>query len=200
MSVSIRRTGDSRKFRSSRAMAYIEKDSQGNDVLQDFKQFVRFMLRKSSPSIPDRLVNRLTEAVGMRRQQFYYQRAHKGKMSTSSNVAPTLDERHSQVNPPTIVETSKSRASEIKSRVETAPAPPKSTYSMKTFETAATQLTANPEQELPDPKLESRATKTEIAGRNIFPGPPNKPLGKDFECYQCFYILPAATREDVLWR
>ena len=73
--------GATRNFRTSKAAAYIERDCEGQDILEEFKKIVSLKIKGLCPGTSDWLVERLTKAIAMRRQQFYYQRAHKGKMA-----------------------------------------------------------------------------------------------------------------------
>lgn len=203
LSIFMRGTGRARKFRMTRAAAYVERDQEGNDVLPEFRTFVEFMIKNLRPSSPEPwLVNRLAEVIAMRRQQFYYQRAHKKNMSHKSESPQEetpieINQQDTDIMQANRVKRTKTRSSLVKS--ETPGARGQSAKS-KTNETAATELQATNERRPVESRVQAGPTKTEIAGRHVFPGPPKTPEGKDFECYQCFYIQPASVRKDELWK
>lgn len=191
--------GVSRNFRISRAAAHIEKDGDGTDALHEFKRIVSLRIVGLAQYAPEWLVDRLTDVIGMRRQQFYYQRAHKHRLSkfltplqegmqhgSRAGVSVHFDSRDStqekepMSNPATLA----------------GPRTEKSKSTAKTNDTTATDLIVDENQTkisiLPKP------TKTEIAER-ILPGPPKEPYDKAFECPHCFIVLPATMRKEELW-
>jgi hypothetical protein len=191
--------GASRNFRNSRAAVHVEKDAEGKDLLEEFKQIVALKIRGLYEKTPDGLVQRLTKAIGMRRQQFYYQRAHKRRLA---GITTALLEEADVV--PTPTPSSKAMTTREKSPVTQSqvPAPPKTMKSgttMKTYDTVASEY-------LPEGERAKFSTIVNLApsekrlNENIFPDPPKKPYGKDFECNLCFLILPAKTRQIDLWR
>jgi hypothetical protein len=193
--------GSSPKFRFSRAAAYIEKDELGCDILPAFKDFVRFKLRQAQ-SLPEWLVNRLTDAIAMRRQQFYYQRAHRRHM-TNDPINQEHIEPASVVAPPQSIQATSVTTTQNRPSMARDGSPPtikiaKSMLTTNTYSTIATDF--NPEPSKENSKSLAEPTKTEIAGENIFPGPPKGPKAKAFECHQCFRILPGITRRPNLWR
>lgn len=176
----------------------MEKDEAGHDVLPAFKEFLRQYLTRGH-LLPEWLVTRLTDVISMRRQQFYYQRAHKRHMSYvpfASQEKPSIE---GEPLLPMSVRANASITTKSKTVVGVSPPrPSKSRFTEQTFDTFATELKPGYLQEN-IPNVDG-PTKTEIVGRYTFPGLPKNPIGKDFECYQCFYILPASAREDEMWR
>ena len=192
--------GSSRTFRMDpNAAAYVEKDELGNDVLPAFKQFVRMKIGTDAPSAPKWLVDRLTDAIAMRRQQFYYQRTHKKHMSM------TILADKSALNNPPVAEPS--LPTRLATGISTAVAAKSSTTDHHT--TLKSRISTNTTAtELPEGTPEERRTatlpnpaKTEIL-RNCgsLPGSPKGPPDNDFECHQCFDLLPANYRNEDLWR
>jgi len=193
--------GSSRTLRTDKAAAYVEEDEIGNDVLPTFKRFVRMKIAADAPSAPKWLVNRLTDTITMRRQQFYYQRAHKRQVST------TILTHGSALDDPSIA------GPTVRTGFATEMKTPVVAKSVKTIHHTSmesrtlTKTTATTAAEPPADILEERPTvtlpnltKTEIIrNRGTLPGPPKEPPDKDFECHQCFYLLPANYRHEDLW-
>ena len=174
----------------------------GHDILPAFREFVRFKLRQEQIQ-PEWLVNRLTGAIAMRRQQFYYQRAHNRHMSNApanqdlmiENKSGPTTLRSTQAN---TITTTQNKSSTPKPHSPAALNPAKTILTTKTYSTIATDF----KPESPQEKHEDLAkpTKTEIGGDCVFPGPPKGSTEKAFECHQCFRILPGITRRQDLWR
>jgi len=201
--LSILMRGTSPNFRMSRASAYVERDEAGNEILPAFKQFVRFQLATQEQAIPEWLVDRLTEAVGTRRQQFYYQRAHSKHIADASAAFQEMSQIDSEPIATTGAapfKTSKGNLSITKTNSPFISTIAKSRLTTGTFDTFATELRL--EQEPGKDSRFTKPTRTEIAGRNIFPLPPPEkgPTETAFECCQCFYILPSKMRTHDLWR
>jgi hypothetical protein len=194
--------GSSPKFRFSRAATYIEKDELGHDILPAFKEFVRFKLRQEQIR-PEWLVNRLTDAIAMRRQQFYYQRAHNRHLSKAPAHPELIIENESRPTPPRSIQantvtTTQDRSSTTKLGSPAGRNTAKTILTTNTYSTIATEFKPDSSQE-PSQDL-AKPTRTEIAGQHIFPAPPKGSNERAFECYQCFRILPAITRRLGLWR
>jgi hypothetical protein len=200
MSILIR--GVKRNFRASRAAAHVERDAEGKAVLPEFRNIAYLKISGLAGQFaPVWLVNRLSDNVAMRRQQFYYQRAHQRHLS--GNPTAFQDEaqftskptpkpaRGDFVGATTPVLSSANFKSPEVARTE------RSKSTAKTQETIATELISQAE---PGETLSlAKPTRTEIV-ENIFPRPPKEPAGKAFECQQCYFILPATTRKEDLWR
>ena len=187
--VSILIRGASRNFRTSRAAAYIEKDAEGNDVLGNFKRIVSLKIKGLCPATPEWLVERLTEVVSMRRQQFYYQRAHRrhlGGTAQDGNDQVTLRNKGSTPLPK-------------ESQQFAAPISEKTVVTTKTYDTIATEFLPE-NDEAKTPMLAKIAPSEKRLRENIFPNPPKEPAGKAFECNQCFHMLAHETRKLALWR
>ena len=180
--VSILIRGVSANFRADRAATHVERDTEGNDVLEEFKVFTALKIKWLCRETPQWLVDRLTDAIALRRRQFYYQRAHRRNLAGSSRNYGENSETATQ----TIIIASTLAVAE----------------SMKTGTTGKTYGT------LPTEYDEQKATTNYVPlapsekrmGENIVPDPPKEPQGKPFECPQCFRILPAHTRDPGLWR
>jgi hypothetical protein len=199
-SVSIRIRGTTRNFRLSRAAGYVEKDDDGDDVLPTFKRILGLKIARLGPFAPEWLVDRLKNTIAMRRQQFYYQRAHKKHLSKIRTPLQQDAEivsmaRQPKPMPTHLFDASRPQGTMEKPESSTAPRTDKSISTTKTHDTVATE----PLSEDPQQADLAKPTKTEIA-ENIFPEPPKQPVGKDFECHQCFLILPARYRTKELWR
>jgi hypothetical protein len=193
--VSILIRGSSRNFRAGRAAAHVEKDAEGNDLLQEFKSIVSLKITGLCPDTPPWLVRRLASVTTMRRQQFYYQRAHRKRLARAS---VTLEE-DAQV----LSRQRKTVKHAIKdNKTAQSHEPSKTAESGCTWETYETMATALVLEE----DVESQQTFVKLApserriGENIFPEPPKDPPDKAFECHQCFHILPDKTRKLALWR
>ena len=201
--VSILIRGVARNFGVSKAAAYVEKDAEGNDALLEFKRIVRLKIAGLGRYTPEWLVDRLTDTVGMRRQQFYYQKAHKLRLSKSP---PVFDEEaqipvagpSASSRPIPLDSVDPIRGKELMTQPATPAAPrtEKSKSTAKTYATIATEPI--PEEEQATITTLPKPTKTEIAESN-FPRAPKEPSGKAFECPQCFIILPDSMRRENLW-
>jgi hypothetical protein len=194
--VSILIRGVSRKFRVSRAAAHVERDEDGKDILPAFKHIVRLKIAGLGPYAPEWLVDRLKDAVAMRRQQFYYQRAHKRRLAGASTSFGDDTQNVSILKEPSRpMQAPQPKDLMAKPESPAAPRTEKSRSTTKTYYTIAT----DPIPEDTRPPSLAKPTKTEIA-ENIFPGPPKEPIEKAFECHQCFLILPDTFRKEELWR
>lgn len=195
--------GTSPNFRVTRAAAHVEKDTEGNDVLAAFKSIVSLRIAALYPETPPWLIQRLTNLVGMRRQQFYYQRAHKRHLART----PTdFQDEDPIVSIPTTggseLHSSRRKDHEMPSETRQTPSAPRTTKSrttMKTWDTTATELKLDDAQRETPPTFKIAFSEKRL-GENIFPNPPKEPRGKAFECNQCFHILPDATRKVSSWR
>ena len=196
ISILIRRA--SRKFRTSRAATHVEKDEDGNDILAEFRTIVRLRIEHLWPETPQWLVERLVDVVGKRRQQFYYQRAHKKRLE---RVPTAFDQEQSvstPANPITVSKVSSPPQLEVQEPTQ-LPAPPKTIKSGGTWKTTTTASEILPPDGQKSIEMQLRPTRTEIGrGQGTFPKPP-KSTGYAFECSQCFSILPDETREPTLW-
>jgi hypothetical protein len=194
--ISILIRGATRRFQASRAAIHVEKD----DALEEFKRIVFLKIKGLFPDTPVDLAKRLTKVIGMRRQQFYYQRAHRkrlGKAAGNFQDVAHIEWKPIESSIP-ITEVSKTKASMMKSQLPTSP---KTTRSVTTWkETVATDLRSVLDEEPGTPTLVNLAPSERRGGENIFPAPPKEPRGKAFECNQCFLILPEIMRKKVEWR
>lgn len=205
--VSILIRGASRNFRTSRAAAHVETDAEGNDVLSEFKTIVSLKIRGLCPETPEWLVERLAKVITMRRQQFYYQRAHKKHLTAGSINLPNETQPvapYNQASRPTnntvqFRETTQEREMTSPPR-PSAPKTSKSGTTMMTYDTIATELELQGEPATTTSALVKLAPSEKRIGEDIFPKPPKDPPGKAFECSQCFHILPAEVRKIGLWR
>ena len=204
VSMLIRRA--SRNFRATRAASYVERDADGNDVLEQFKKIVSLKVKGLCQETPNWLVERMKEVVAMRRQQFYYQRAHKKNLAR----IPAEFEEEGQLTSRPIMssnamaavdtfETTSQKPRATKHHSPAAPRTTKSGTSIKTYETIATELVLEDNQEGAEIFATAAPSEKRI-GENIFPGPPKEPRGKAFECNQCFHIVPDTTRHVAAWR
>jgi hypothetical protein len=167
---------------------------------KNFKQIVFLKIKGLFPDTPVDLSKRLTKVIGMRRQQFYYQRAHRKRLGKAAvnfqDVAQT--EWRPTVSSMPITEVSKMKTSMMKPQV---PGGSKTTRSVTTWkETVATDLRSMLDEESGTPILVNLAPSERRLGENVFPAPPKEPRGKAFECNQCFLILPDKMRKNVEWR
>ena len=200
VSILIRR--GSRNFRTSRAAAHIEKDEEGHDVVPEFKSIVSLRIAGLCPETPPWLVQRLTNVIAMRRQQFYYQRAHKKRLANIPTIFEDKPQFREGISRPNITygaKTTRQGPSMARHHQLSAPKTVKTGSSSKTYGTMATELILEEEQTI-RPILAKPAPSEKRLGENIFPAPPKEPRGKPFECNQCFYILPDETRQLALWR
>jgi hypothetical protein len=189
--VSILIRGTSPMFQASRAAAHVERDSEGNDILAEFKSIVGLRITALYPATPTWLVQRLQNLIGIRRQQFYYQRAHNRRLARIPTTFRDDDVRVVSDSPGVYVREEYESATRKTTR---------SRPTVQTTETAATELILEIEQ-LTAP-VPGKATLSEKRlGENLFPASPRGLVGKDFECNQCFYILPNETRlKEASWR
>lgn len=196
-SVSILIRGTSPNFRASRAAVHVEKDQEGVDLVAEFKSIVVLRITALYPETPTWLVERMANLVAMRRQQFYYQRAHKRRLA---KIPTEFQEDDIPTGPAPSKITKAVQGIDNPDGEVAAPKSTRTRTTSKTIETTATELI--PENEQPaDTPLRGKPTFSEKRiGENIFPPPPRDPVGKDFECNQCFHILPDATRKEAHWR
>jgi hypothetical protein len=192
--ISILVRGAGRNFRITKAAVHVEKDSEGNDLLAEFESITRLKIEWLYPEAPKWLVQRVATVVTMRRRQFCYQRAHKKRLSrVPSFFRKTVLVKHEarQAHGPSSVR--QNEASVVvdgpKGTQSVAAKTTKSGTTTKTYETIATELLLN------DPRADAV-----IANPTPFPMPPKEPVGKAFECNQCFHILPDSARNRGLWR
>ena len=196
--VSILIRGTSPSFRVTRAAAHVEIDADGTDVIAEFKSIVALRIASLYPPTPTWLVQRIANLVGMRRQQFYYQRAHRRRLAKVSTkiqepLAPVLS-----VTSKVASEMPKAAEWAGQSSVRNANST-RTRATIKTVETTATELVL--ENNNPTVPIISNVTFSEKRfGEDIFPIPPETPVGKDFECSHCFHILPDTMRKEALWR
>lgn len=191
----------SRKFRTTRAAAHIEKDGEGNDVLLEFKSMISLRIKGLWPQTPPWLVDRLADVIAKRRQQFYYQRAHMRKLARVPTILQEearIVSRQTGPSRPVIdadpSDMTKRNASIPEPRL---PAAPQTTKSRSSAYTTASELIHEEPQS--EPLMDVKPTPTEIVIGNIFPKPP-KSSGYAFECNQCFHMLHDKMRESELWR
>jgi len=197
--VSILIRGTTSNFRTSRAAVHVEKDL----ALEGFKRMVYLKIKGLCPKTPEWLVKRLTGAIGMRRQQFYYQRAHRYRLSADSTLfkeEALLVSKHVAARTIESVPTSatKHELSPVKPLLS-ASQMAKSIPTVTTGGTSATDPVLDDEQET-GCILNKPAPSEMGIGENSLPPPPKEPQGKAFECNQCFHILPDKTRKKALWR
>jgi hypothetical protein len=195
--VSILIRGVYNNIRTVRAANHIEL-VDGEDVLVEFRRLVELKIKWKNQETPNWLVQRLADAITLRRRQFYYHKAHMEKSSefpeASEEVQKPWPSESSRIE--TTSEVSKSKDSKAPPRE--APRKSKSAMTAKTTGTTATDLA--PTDEKKSEIYANFAPSEKRIGENIFPDPPKEPAGKDFECNQCFHILPAETRKTGLWR
>lgn len=194
-------------FRANRAAMHIERDGQGNDVLDEFKALLSLRIKWLCRETPEWLVERLVNVNAVRRRQFYYQRAHKRKLGYIPSNANLETNRKVKDIKPTASVRSK-QTTEIVAEESLMPATAKPTTPSTTTKT---RITTNTVDTLPTEYKEkdeqiSKENRVDLApsekriGENIVPSPPKEPYGKAFECTQCFRILPAEMRDPNLWR
>lgn len=197
--------GVSRKFRVNRAAAHVEIIA-GQAVLEEFKELVALKIRWLYPEIPEWLAERLTKVIVMRRQQFYYQRAHRRKMSGLRSAIPDAGQTRKPENTEKatyVIETKSFKKNTTTDpitkapQVSEAPRTMKSGTTKKTYDTIATDPI--PEIEQVNSSNVTKITPSERLGENAFPNPPKEPKGKAFECNQCFYLLHAEMRRPAMW-
>ena len=190
-------------FRANRAAMHIERDEQGNDVLEEFKAVLSLRIKWLCRETPEWLVERLANVNAVRRQQFYYQRAHKRKLGyIPPNVNVDTNQKVEDIKPRTSARTK--QATDIVSLpVTTKPTTPSTTTktrtTINTVDTLPTEYKEKDEQFSKEKHIDLAPSEKRI-GENIVPNPPKEPYGKAFECTQCFRILPAETRDLNLWR
>jgi hypothetical protein len=185
----------------------VEKDADGNDVLLEFKSIVSLKIEGLCPQTPIWLKERLTDVIAMRRQQFYYQRAHKRRLAsfpTAFQEAAPIEVLKTKEPPRPLIdaESFEPTKHDVINTKAQAPAPPRTVRSgstTKTYDTAATELISEDDRQNTAISAKPAPSEKRI-GENIFPDPPKEPHGKAFECNQCFHILPDKTRKPDLWR
>lgn len=198
--VSILIRGVSGNFRADRAAAYAEKIS--GKVLEEFKTLVALKIRWLCRDTPEWLVERLTKVIAMRRQQFYYQRAHREKLSglqPASQEQAQIRKSDKTEKPTHTIEIEPIKKEALMEKAANAPMARtmRSGTTKKTYETTATDLM--PENERVDTSNLPKIAPSEKPAENAFPDPPKEPKDKAFECPQCFHLLPADTRRTVAW-
>lgn len=165
-------------------------------------------IRGLYPATPPWLVQRLTDVIAMRRQQFYYQRYHKQNLARIPTALLEIQNTSTPVPLPKSI-TADSNVEMPKDVVATTkalpPLAPKATKSVSgftttTYRTSATELAADNGQ-VKEPKSIVKLAPSEIRPKeNIFPNPPKDHPGKAFQCTQCFHLLPDTMRKTVPWR
>jgi hypothetical protein len=190
--VSIYIRGLDNNIRVTRAARHVESED-GADVLAEFRSLVARKVKWLWRETPEWLVQRVADAVTLRRRQFYYHRAHRGRLSLRARslttfVQQTVDSSMRPVNP----------------KKATSDATPHARSSTKigdrtTIRTVGTAATELEQERILKPEILYTPSEKRI-GENIFPDAPAEPHGKDFECTQCFHILPAEFRGPALWR
>ena len=196
--------GVSGNFRADRAAEYAEKAVR--EVLEEFKTLVALKIRWLYPDTPDWLIERLTKVIAMRRQQFYYQKAHKGKMSGLQSKRSQADHAQMRRSDRAGKQALTSDPGSVKpeatvASVPTVPMAPKTARTgttSKTYDTIATDPIVLGNERVVTPAF-PKITPSEKLGESAFPNPPKEPQGKAFECPQCFRLLPADTRRRALW-
>jgi hypothetical protein len=195
----------SQKFRISRAATHIERDEEGNDVLSEFKNIVYFKVKGlCSQETPEWLIKRLVEAIAMRRQQFYYQRAHKRRLAKIPTIFPeethmawTLTSTSRTIVMPDSITKGKSQV--VMPQPSLAPRTTRNRSTAKTYDTIATEIKPE-EKQSKSYTTPNYAPSEKRLNENIFPRVPLEPKGKAFECPQCFHVLSNKMREPALWR
>jgi hypothetical protein len=195
--------GTSPSFQSTRALTHVENDEKGNEILPSFKSSVHFVLSQRYEDIPEWLIDRLTETIGLRRQHFYYYRAHKKHLSGGElTQSPLVPANRTQVTtqPPTVAKSQGSAISFMKKPLQDHD----EGYSISGSNIPDT-LASDPSSKIEEKPTESPpqtlgrklATKTEISVADIFPGLRKKDKEKRFECYQCFHMQPASVSSNA---
>ena len=192
--------GTSRNVRSSRASMHVEKDANGDDILEEFERIVEWKIKWLCQETEDWLAKRLAKAITMRRRHFYYQKRHCRKLAVSN--IPTSQE---PIPERSIVRTrlmfDNGNTVQMEPKVNYVE-PRKSTRSEVTKTdsgTLATELKPEEEQKV-KVAIANIAPSEKRIGENIFPDPPKEPQGKAFQCTQCFLIQPPETRNKNTWR
>ena len=195
----------SRRFRASRAARHVEIDRYGNDLVTEFKHMVGLKIKSLYPVTPTWLVDRLSDVIAKRRQQFYYQRARNKRHPTTQ----TETKKPEATSGITIVRSKivESTAEPIKpqedkkkstSRHGNVPKPAKSEVTVETT-TTVSQLDVEAKEE--HKQRLSKPTPTEIRRReSSFPKLPRIGESGTFQCTQCFAILPEKEWNSVSWK
>jgi hypothetical protein len=198
--------GTSRNFRASRAATHVEKDAEGNNVIEQFKTIVALKIKWLCPETPDWLVERLTRVIAMRRQQFYYQKAHQKRVAKESTIYQDKDPVVPRKVKPS--ESTTTIQVETKTQKEMTTLDHESSTSRRTKETSTTSKTVEtvasniiPENERPNIQTTGNFTPSEKRiGDHALPRPPEDPRGKAFVCPHCFLILGPEVRKPERWK
>ena len=179
----------SRKFRTRRAAAHVEKDAEGEDVLSEFKYIISLKIKGLYPRTPPWLVQRLADVITKRRQLFYYQKAH-ARRRAKNPVA--LESKHF------ISKATKCEEPVTDPHLPTDAKTTKTKSSMKTYTTASEAI---PKEEQLIGQSFGKPTLTEMRmTESAFPNPPKSGKYNTFTCNQCFEMLHAKMREPKSWR
>jgi hypothetical protein len=198
----------SRNSRVSKASAHIETDSEGNDILLEFKSMVYSKIRGLWPKTDNWLVERLSYVIMKRRQQFCYQRHHERRRSkrpnqTFDSTNVVVQQRVSNIGGAKATTEGhrfeKSTPEQIELDEQREPrAPAAGEATAKTYSSTASHLTRDPVQ---SPKQGIRPTLTELRLKEgVFPNLPQKGEYGTFQCTQCFQTLPDKLRNNESWR
>jgi hypothetical protein len=204
------RGASSSSFRQGKAALYVERDEHGNDMIAQFRSLVekKIELFCREADTPLWLQERLTKLVTLRRQQFYYQKAHIRHLAEKKPLSESEDKQ--VISAPERPRLTPEHVSESTPRPASAPSPavwpilaadPKTIYSGSSKNTKGTSATELVLDRPVKPSNHGRVAPSEKRIREkIFPDPPREPRDKPFECNQCFYIQPSKTREENTWR
>ena len=200
--ISIFIRGASRSFRRDRAILHLEANKDGESVLSQFHSLIALKIDVlcREGDTPHWLKERVTRLITVRRQQFYYQRAHASHLAGNTPLSPRKEERVMFGSKPNVA---KERTSE--SSLQTSPARNPSLSRVPTSDSKTTifskATTAKVEEHPAASPRRASVTPSEIRLReNLFPNPPTEPHNKAFICNQCFYPQPPEVRDDKAWR
>ena len=195
--------GSSRRFRRDRAMARLQKDGPEKQAFDQFRNFVSNLVDVlcRDAATPVWLKDRVKSLVTLRRQQFYYQRAHAKHLAGNMPLPERTDRQVISASKPPI---EPERTSESNSRQPSTPKPTPVPGALPISDGGTSMLskasTVNLKDSPTGPKHVT-ATPSEIRLReDIFPDPPTEHPNKPFVCNQCFYPLPRETRNPKAWR
>jgi len=189
----------------------VEKDAKGNDVLVEFKDIVRLKIVGLWNLTENWLVDRLTDAVTKRRQQFYYQRAHakrRGMLHRTYPIASLVEEAEklatADASPgPAITAVDPNKPSDIQliSSEEPREELHKDAKTAATMETYTTVSQLNFVSDDGHKRQPVKPTRTELRiDESIFPSLPSKGQFGTFQCTQCFETLPEEMRKPDAWK
>ena len=140
--------------------------------------------------------------IGLRRQYFYYFRAHRTRLSQSrspfsTDYEPAVSQPIMSAKSEVLAMKSVSK-SELGQKADTTV----SRLTSQSHETTASEVIDNPSFEGPVQHLTRKlATKTEVSIQDIFPSVPKKSKGKYFECSQCFHVQdPSVSLNASQWK